>query len=77
MLRRQWQNEMHATSMLSITVNVNMCSLFCGSQYSPEGQVSEEGDRQEDSRNSTADVCDETKDGGLETTGRGLSGEIL
>lgn len=44
---------------------------------SPKGQVSEEGDSQEDGRDSTADVGDKGEDGGLETAGYGLPGEVL
>lgn len=36
---------------------------------SPKGQVSEQGDSQEDGRDSTANVGDKGEDGGLETVG--------
>lgn len=49
--------------------------LYAGG--SPKGQVGEEGDRQEDGRDSTANIRDEGKDGGLESTGYSLSGEVL
>ncbi len=48
---------------------LDVCHLSYGLQYSPKGQVGEEGDRQEDGRDSTANVSDEGEDGGLETTG--------
>lgn len=44
---------------------------------SPEGQVGEEGDGQENGRDSTADVGDEGEDGGLHAAGDGLSGDVL
>lgn len=44
---------------------------------SPKRQVSEEGDSQEDGRDSTADVGDKGEDGGVETAGYGLPGEVL
>lgn len=44
---------------------------------SPKGQVSEEGDGQEDGGDSTADVGDEGEDGGLHTAGDGLPGDVL
>lgn len=39
-------------------------------KYSLKSHVSEESDRQEDGRNSTANVCDKGKDGGLERSCR-------
>lgn len=36
---------------------------------SPKGQVCEEGDRQEDGGDSTANICDKGEDGGVETAG--------
>lgn len=53
---------------------VNTWTAVC---LSPKGQVCEEGDSQEDGRDSTTDVCDVCEDGGLETAGYGLSGEVL
>lgn len=46
-------------------------------EISPKGQVCEEGDREEDGRDSTSNVCDKSKDGGLDTAGYRLSGEVL
>lgn len=47
---------------------LDVCYLFYGSQCSPKGQVGEDGDRQEDGRDSTANICDKGKDGVLEAT---------
>lgn len=49
----------------------------CLIDISPEGQVGEEGDGQEDGRDSTADVGDEGEDGGLHTAGDGLPEDVL
>lgn len=56
---------------------LDVCYLFYGSQCSPKGQVGEDGDRQEDGRDSTANICDKSKDGVLEATDQRLSGEVL
>jgi len=54
------------------------CHLsFALSQYSPKGQVGEDGDGQEDGGDSTADVCDEGEDGGLHTTDHIVSAQVL
>lgn len=66
------------------TVNINvmhipkccMCDMYT-SKYSLEGQVSEESDRKEDGRDSTANVCDKCEDSGLDGVGYRLSGEVL
>lgn len=46
-------------------------------EISPKGQICEKGDREEDGRDSTSNICDKSKDGGLDTTSYGLSGEVL
>lgn len=51
--------------------------MLCVVYVSPKGQVGEEGDGQEDGRDSTANKCDKGEDGGLQTAGHRLSEEVL
>lgn len=51
--------------------------LFLCPYLSPESQVGEEGEGQEDGRDSTADVGDKGEDGGVQLVADGLPGEVL
>lgn len=68
------KNNLYLFLVLSLLLSHHM---LCVVYVSPKGQVGEEGDRQEDGRDSTANKCDKGEDGGLQTAGHRLSEEVL